>query len=43
MSGSDAHANMAVSVRTRLVKIAHERSEESGMLFVRYALEPARW
>ncbi len=36
---SDAHTNMAVSVRMRLVKIAHERSEESGMLFTRYALE----
>jgi Nucleotidyl transferase AbiEii toxin, Type IV TA system len=39
MSGSDAHANLAVSVRMRLVKIAHARGEESGMLFTRYALE----
>lgn len=34
-----ASANIASSVRARLVTLAHERGEEAGMLFTRYALE----
>ena len=30
---------ITASVRTRLVNLAHERGEETGMLFTRYALE----
>lgn len=34
-----ASANIASSVRARLVALAHERGEDAGMLFTRYALE----
>ena len=34
-----ADPRVAASVRTHLVKLAHQRGEEAGMLFTRYALE----